>query len=269
MEKEKRKYLLNKGNKNKHSHLIIAVDHSEFIPEEIKRYVNRNEDIKNILFEYVCNPNLNIQYIYNYDMDLETQINENRPYHIVAPYNKMSEAYNFAKQKHTGQTRQDGSDYINHPIKVAQLVKKYFSNHPKINELVTAAYLHDVIEDTNTTIDEIKENFGEYVAYLVNGITNEQEKKETMGKINYLCNKLLNMDEDVLNLKLCDRLANILDLKNASPNFTERYEIETLVIINYLLTNKCINNLQKEIINVINQEINNSRKQKILKLIKY
>ena len=69
MEKEKRKYLLSKGNKNKHSHLLVIVDNSEFIPEQIIRYVNRSEDIKDILFQYVSNPNLDILNVYNYDMD--------------------------------------------------------------------------------------------------------------------------------------------------------------------------------------------------------
>lgn len=268
MEKERRKYLLNKGNKKQHLHLIIIVDRSEYLPSQIIRYVNRTEDIKNVLFEYVCNPNLDIWNIYNYDMDLENQINESKPYHIVAPYNKMNDAYQFAKQKHEGQVRQDGSKYICHPIKVAEIVKNYFSNHIKLNELITAAYLHDVIEDTNTTIDEIKEKFGEYVAYLVNGVTNEKEQKNIMGKTNYLCNKMLNMDEDVLNLKLCDRLANVLDLNNANQDFAERYETETTIILNYLLINKKLTNIQIELIKNINEQINNLRKQNILKLVK-
>lgn len=266
MEKERRKYLLNKGNKNKHSYLIIVVDRSERIPEEIIRYVERNEDIKNIIFQYACNPNLYIWNIYNYDMDLEVQINERRPYHIVAPYNKMNDAYIFAKQKHEGQFRKDGSAYIHHPIKVAEIIKKYFSSHPKINELITAAYLHDVVEDTNTTIDEIRENFGEYVASLVNGVTNDEKQKNIMGKTNYLCNKMLNMNEDVLNLKLCDRLANVLDLNNVAPDFIEKYEIETTIILNYLLTNKNLTGIQMELIKIINEQINDLRKQKILKL---
>lgn len=268
MEKERRKYLLNKGNKNQHSHLIIIIDRSDYIPEEITRYVKRNEDIKNILFQYVCNPNLEIWNIYNYDMDLETQINEDKPYHVVAPYNKMNEAYNFAKQKHKGQVRQDGSAYIYHPIKVVEIIKNYFSNHPKINELITAAYLHDTIEDTDTTINEIKQKFGEYVAYLVNGVTNDENMKNVMGKTNYLCDKMLNMDEDILNLKLCDRLANVLDLNTASSDFVEKYGIETTIIINYLLANKTVTDIQREIIKRINEQINNLRKQKILKLAK-
>lgn len=268
MEKERRKYLLSKGNKSKHSHLIIVVDRSEYIPEEIIRYVERNEDIKNIIFQYVCNPNLDIWNIYNYDMDLGVQINESRPYHMTAPYNKMNDAYNFAKKQHEGQIRQDGSSYINHPIKVAEIIKKYFPKHPKINEFIAAAYLHDVVEDTDTTIDEIREKFGEYVAYLVNGVTNDKKQKDTMGKTNYLCNKMLNMNEDVLNLKLCDRLSNVIDLNNASPDFIEKYEIETTIILNYLLTNKKLTDIQMEIIKIINKQINNLRKQKILKLTK-
>jgi len=268
MEKERRKYLLNKGNKKEHSHLIIVVDRSEYIPEQITRYIKRDENIKDVLFKYISNPNLEIWNIYNYDMDLETQINESKPYHIAAPYNKMNDAYIFAKQKHEGQVRQDGSAYIHHPVKVATIIKKYFSNHHKINELITASYLHDVLEDTNTSEEEIKEKFGEYVAHLVNGVTNNKEKKNLMGKTNYLCNKMLNMDEDILNLKLCDRLANILDLKNANENFREKYEIETTIIINYLLSNRTLTNIQTEIIKEITKEINILRKKKILKLSK-
>lgn len=266
MEKERRKYLLSKGNKNKHSHLIIIIDRSDFIPDEIIKYVERNDDIKEVLFKYICNPNYEIFNVFNYDMDLEKQIDENRPYHIIAPYCKMNEAYSFAKQKHEGQTRENGSPYINHPIKVAELVKKYFTNHPKINELITAAYLHDILEDTDTSIDEIRQNFGEYVSYLVNGITNDEDMKISMGKTAYLCHKILNMDEDTLNLKLCDRLANVLDLNNAADDFVEKYETETIMILNYLLNNRKVTNIQRNIIKDINSQINNLRKAKILKL---
>lgn len=266
MEKERRKYLLSKGDKNKYSHLVIIVDRSEYIPDEIIKYVERTEDIKDVLFQYISNPNYEIWNIYNYDMDLEQQINENRPYHITAPYNKMNEAYNVAKRKHKGQIRKNGSPYINHPIKVAEIVKEYFFNYSRINELITAAYLHDTIEDTNETIEEIKKRFGEYVAYLVAGVTNDEDMKKRMGKTSYLCNKMVNMDEDILNLKLCDRLANILDLSNTPDDFVEKYEIETIVILNYLLTNRSVTNIQLEIIKEINAQINNLRKSKILKL---
>lgn len=267
MEKERRKYLLSKGDKNIHSHLVIVVDRSDFIPEEITKYVERNENIKDVLFQYVCNPDYEIWNVFNYDMNLEEQINENKPYHIVAPYNKMKEAYEVAEEKHKGQTRKDGTPYINHPIKVAELVNKYFSNHPRINELVTAAYLHDTVEDTDMTIDIIKEKFGEYVAYLVAGVTKDNSLKRKVGKTVYLSNEIVNMEEDILNLKLCDRLANILDLCNAPDDFVEKYEIETIVILNYLLTNRKVTKTQMEIIKEINTQINNLRKPMILSLV--
>lgn len=267
MEKERKRFLLNKGDKNKHSHLVIIVDKSEFIPEEITRYVERTENIKDVLFKYVCNPNLDILYIYNYDMDLETQLSETRPYHITIPYDMTNEAYIYAREKHEGGFRKDGKKYITHPIKVAELVRQYFSKQAHSNELIVAAYLHDVVEDTDATIEDIKRKFGEYVAYLVNSVTNDDEEKNAMGKTNYLCNKILNMNEEPLNLKLCDRLANVLDLENAPIEFAEKYETETTIILDYLLANRKLTNTQMEIVKAINNQINKLRRKKILLLI--
>lgn len=255
-----------KGDKEKHSHLIIVVDTDD--KEFVKTFVKRDEDIKDVLFKFICNPIYEIMEIYNFDMDLEEQLNENKAYHIKAVYNRMDDAYKFAEEKHEGQTRENGNPYISHPLKVAELIKNYFSLDPRINELITAAYLHDTVEDTNTTIDEIKKHFGEYVAYLVNGVTNDEEMKHEMGKTNYLCYKMLAMDEDILNLKLCDRLANILDLNNAPSNFVSRYETETIVIMNYLLNNRKLSNIQREIVKDINTQINTLRRTDISKSAK-
>lgn len=268
MEKERRKYLLEGGDKEQYSHLVIVVNRSDGISDEIIRYVRRDEDIKDVLSYYICNPNFEILNVYNYDMDLPKQIVEDKPYHVVVSYHKMQDAYYFAKKKHEGQLRKDGRSYITHPIKVAELVRKYFSSVSHVDELVAAAYLHDTVEDTDTTIEEIQEKFGNYVAYLVKGVTNDNQMKHTMGKTNYLCNKMLHMDEDVLNLKLCDRLANVLDLREASPEFIGKYELETIVIINYLLMNAKLTDTQREIIKIIHEEINRLRKEEILKLIK-
>ena len=75
------------------------------------------------------------------------------------------------------------------------------------------------------------------------------------------------MDEDILNLKLCDRLANVLDLPNASLQFAEKFETETIVVMHYLLNNKSLSNIQKEIIKEISTQINNLSKKRILQLI--
>lgn len=257
--------LLKEGGKETYSHLIIVVDTSD--SEFVKIFVERNEDIKDALFGIICNPDFEIKEIYNYDMDLEEQIKERRAYNIEAIYNKAKEAYDFAREKHEGQTWEDGSPYINHPIAVASLVEKYFVDHPRYNELKTAAYLHDTVEDTNTSIEEIRRKFGDYVAYLVKGLTNDDDLKHRIGKANYLCDKLVHMDEDILNLKLCDRLANVLDLPNAPLQFAEKFETETIIVMHYLLNNKSLSNIQKEIIKEISTQINDLSKKRILQLI--
>lgn len=76
---------------------------------------------------------------------------------------------------------------------------------------------------------------------------------------------MLHMDEDVLNLKLCDILANTLDLCNVNKVFAEKYETETTIILNYLLTNKKLTNSQRTY-KKVNSEINNLRQQNILQL---
>lgn len=254
-----------KGDKKTHSHLIIVNDKEDM--EFVKVFVKRDEDIKDVLYNIISHPNYVIAEIYNYDMDLEKQMKEPRAYYIESTYDKMAEAYAFASERHKGQTRMDGTPYISHPVRVAELLTKYFPNHPRINELKTAAYLHDTVEDTHTTIKEIEENFGEFVAHLIAGVTNNEEMKQRMGKTDYLCYKMLNMSDDELALKLCDRLDNISDLNNAPSDFRDKYATETLIIMNYLISNRSMNGIKREIIKEINQQINEFRKTKILKLV--
>ena len=182
--------------------------------------------------------------------------------------NDIMRALSFAAIKHKDQFRKDGSPYITHPIKVVELINKYFKDNPLLIEYVVSGYLHDTVEDTDATIEEIKSLFGDIVAKLVNDLTNDPEMVKKMGKTDYLCYKLVNMDDDALNIKLCDRLANIIDLTNAPLLFEERYEVETIVIINYVLNNRTLTPIQREIINEINKSINDLRKPYIQKLIK-
>lgn len=257
--------LFMKGDKSRYSHLIIVVDKEDM--EYVKIFVKREENIKDVLYNIITCQNYQIKEIYNYDMNLSEQIAEDRAYHITATYNKMEEAYKFAREKHKGQIRLNGTSYIEHPCKVAEIITNYFKDYLNVNSLLIAAYLHDTLEDTNTTIDEIKDKFGDYVLNLVKGVTNDEKKIKIMGKTDYLCNKMLNMEDDVLNLKLCDRLANVLDLKNAPDDFVNKYEIETIVILSYLVSNRKLNSVQLEIIKEINDNINKLRREKVLKLV--
>ena len=79
----------------------------------------------------------------------------------------LIKAFEFAKEAHKEQKRESGAPYIIHPIEVAILVSEYKLD---VNSVI-AALLHDTVEDTNTTIDDIKNNFGQEIAYLVDGLT--------------------------------------------------------------------------------------------------
>jgi len=116
----------------------------------------------------------------------------------------------FATEKHKGQTRRiNGEDYIQHCIRVGDLVSKYTESHT----LVSAAILHDTLEDTETHFDELDLKFGSKVAKLVLALTNNSEEMAKMGgKRNYLAAKINTLEPDALLIKLADRLDNISDL---------------------------------------------------------
>ena len=152
--------------------------------------------------------------------------------------NKVKIAKEFATIKHQGQTRKDNTPYIYHPIRVAQNVINYVKNH-NCENLVISALLHDTLEDTNTTYEEINSLFGVEVASIVQEVTNDDNLKHKYGKEKYLIMKLNNISNDALIVKLCDRLDNIIDLKNSNDlKFIEKYLMETSGIIDSLLNNR-------------------------------
>ena len=87
-----------------------------------------------------------------------------------APYvdiEKVDETYHYAEEKHEGQKRKDGSPYIIHPLAVAEIVAEQGLD----TDAVLGALLHDCIEDTDATYEEISKKFGKTVAELVEGVT--------------------------------------------------------------------------------------------------
>ena len=91
----------------------------------------------------------------------------------VAAYNPdvdrslLGRAFRFAAAAHDGQQRRSGEDFIHHPYGVALILASLKLDE----ETIAAALLHDVVEDTETTLDEVKEEFGEEIAKLVDGVT--------------------------------------------------------------------------------------------------
>ncbi len=137
-------------------------------------------------------------------------------------------AYEFAKEKHGEQKRKTGEPYIVHPINVALIL----SGLGMDVETVVGAILHDVLEDTNTSFEEIRELFGESVASLVEGVTK-------IGKIKYKSDQVENYrklilatakDPRVIILKLADRLDNMRTLWVFREEKRKRIAKETLEI---------------------------------------
>lgn len=119
-------------------------------------------------------------------------------------------AYGFAKYKHkqTGAVRKgSGLPYFVHPKGVAIIVME----NGGTNDQIIEALLHDTIEDTDTSSLEIKTLFGENVANVVWELTNSRIKIEEIGKDNYMSEKLKNLSEEALFVKLADMLYNIND----------------------------------------------------------
>ena len=87
-----------------------------------------------------------------------------------APYvdiDKVDEAYHYAEEKHANQKRKDGSPYIIHPLAVAEIVAEIGLD----TDAILGALLHDCIEDTDSSFDDIEKKFGKTVAELVEGVT--------------------------------------------------------------------------------------------------
>ncbi len=170
----------------------------------------------------------------------------------------------YATEKHKGQKRKNGEDYIVHPNSVAALLLKYKKSH-NINRLRAVAYLHDILEETDTTYYELVDIFGYDIASMVLELTNNKEMKNALGKSVYLAYKLKYITSWALTIKLCDRLDNISDIEKLDEEFRTRYSEETFFIINYLLENRILSNTQRNIINDIVLTLKKNSKQCVLK----
>src|ERR1700732_463702 len=160
--------------------------------------------------------------------ELEAKVREFRPKDDLAPLEK---AYQFASEHHSRQKRDSGEPYMNHPL----LVSHTLADMKMDLVCIETGLLHDVVEDTSASIEEIRKNFGEEVARCVDGVTKlgkldffsaEDRQAESFRKM------LLAMVEDirVIIVKLADRLHNMRTLGSLSPARRERIARETLEI---------------------------------------
>lgn len=148
--------------------------------------------------------------------------------------NIINKAFEVAKKQHGGQLRRSGEPYIIHPIAVADILVNFGMDYQSL----VAALLHDVVEDTDYTLDELKAEFGGEVAVLVDGVTklghlqlSEKDSREEQQAEN-ISKMLLAMSKDirVIVIKLADRLHNMRTLEYVAPQKQRDKALETLEI---------------------------------------
>jgi len=158
---------------------------------------------------------------------------------LPSPQPSTLKALELSLKAHEGQTRKSGEPYIVHPILVAVITAKISNDET----MVQAALLHDVVEDTAYTIEELEQEFGDDVAHLVEGLTKiieiRDEELLPSGSDERLINSALTFrkmliasikDVRVLVIKLCDRLHNMLTLDALSDEKQKRIAEETIVV---------------------------------------
>lgn len=146
-------------------------------------------------------------------------------------YALVKKAFEYCVLKHEGQKRSTGEPYYTHPFNVALIIVSLGMD----SKAIAAALLHDVVEDTDATLDDIKCEFGEEVALLVDGVTKigrlnfstkEQQQAESLRKM------LIAMGQDirVIIIKLADRLHNMRTIDAMTPQKQRDKSVETLEI---------------------------------------
>ena len=156
------------------------------------------------------------------------RLQESRPQDDLSIVKK---AYDYSLKHHDGQTRASGEPYLVHPLEVALVLAEM-----KMDPVAIAAgLLHDSVEDTSVTIDDIQKEFGEQVAHIVEGVTKiskidfatrEEQQAENLRKM------MLAMVDDirVVLIKLADRLHNMRTLEHLPPDRQQKIAEETLEI---------------------------------------
>ena len=166
------------------------------------------------------------------DEQFEKLENTVRDYNPGADFKRIRESYEFAKQHHGEQRRKSGELYITHPLAVAQIVAEELHLD---SESIEAALLHDVIEDTDATYDDVAKLTSPTVADLVEGVskltriqyaTKEDEQMENLRKM------LIAMSKDirVILIKISDRLHNMRTMEYQTPAKQKQKSLETMEI---------------------------------------
>ncbi|EIB97619.1 MULTISPECIES: bifunctional GTP diphosphokinase/guanosine-3',5'-bis pyrophosphate 3'-pyrophosphohydrolase [Pantoea] len=161
---------------------------------------------------------------------------------------RLQQAYLVARDAHEGQTRSSGEPYITHPVAVACILAEMKLDH----ETLMAALLHDVIEDTPATYQDMEQLFGKSVAELVEGVSKLdklkfRDKKEAQAENFRKMIMAMVQDIRVILIKLADRTHNMRTLGSLRPDKRRRIALETLEIYSPLAHRLGIHHLKTEL----------------------
>ncbi len=183
----------------------------------------------------------------------------------------LNRAYDFSKKAHGSQTRDSGALYFSHPVEVADILTNYRLDGASI----VTALLHDTLEDTDTTESDIRENFGDEIAHLVDGVTkltrlelqsNRAKQAENFRKFVLATSR----DIRVLLVKLADRLHNMRTLQHvAKPERRQRIARETMDIYAPLAERIGMHDIKDELEDLAFAELNPDARDSILRRLTF
>ncbi|NEE08121.1 bifunctional (p)ppGpp synthetase/guanosine-3',5'-bis(diphosphate) 3'-pyrophosphohydrolase [Streptomyces sp. SID7499] len=148
-------------------------------------------------------------------------VDAHRAHHPDADLEPLRHAYVLAESSHRGQMRKSGEPYITHPLAVTLILAELGAE----TTTLTASLLHDTVEDTDVTLDQVRDQFGEEVRYLVDGVTKLEKVDYGAAAESETFRKMLvatGNDVRVMSIKLADRLHNMRTLGVMRPEKQER-----------------------------------------------
>ena len=182
---------------------------------------------------------------------------------------QLQSAYQFSETAHQGQFRKSGEPYISHPLAVANILAQWHLD----SQALTAALLHDVMEDTSVTKNEISKTFGKSVAELVDGVSKLDKiefESHAEAQAENFRKMLLAMARDVrvILIKLADRLHNMRTLDAVSPEQRRRVARETIEIYAPIANRLGLNAIYQELDDLAFQHLYPDRYRVLAKAVK-